>query len=211
MNRTQPSRVTNGDVSEDEACAVLGLGRSRVRQLARGPHLASRRLGGTLYIERSSLQQLVEERDRWITVKQAAALLGCTTSRVHRAVRDGTLKRRPGSARALPSIPRAELQELAMALKSERNAQEERRRQRAEATGRLRNTPPDEEHEWWTTTHTASALGVSPNRVRQLVNRGTIPVTIQHGRYWFRSDHVLQLVSARAFRAAQRRHAAGRS
>lgn len=197
-----------GTVGLAEAGEVLGVGVHGVRRLVRAGDLVAELVDGRWLVDVGALKQLRAERGRWVTIKQAATALGCSPGRVERAVRDGTLQRRPGATRAVPSIPAAGLEKLRELVEAERRVEAERVRARdlarqaaSEAGGRDR--PPDAEHEWWTVAHAAAALGVGRNRVRQLVEQGRLPAVRRPGRIWIRRDHVLQAASARAFKAAQ--------
>jgi len=57
------------------------------------------------------------------------------------------------------------------------------------------------DHPYWTTTAgAAEILGVTPNRVRQLVERGFLPAVQHKGRWYFRRHQVEVIANARESR-----------
>ncbi len=157
-----------GAVGLAEAGEVLGVGVHGARRLVRTGDLVAELVDGRWLVDAGDLEQLRAERGRWVTIKQAATALGCTRGRVERAVRDGTLQRRPGPTRAVPSIPAADLDKLRELVEAERQAEAERVRVRelarqaaSEAASEAgdRNRPPDTGHEWWTVAHAAAVFG----------------------------------------------------
>ena len=64
----------------------------------------------------------------------------------------------------------------------------------------LREGPPDRDHVWLDTVAAAVVLGVSANRVRQLIEAERIPATRHGRRWWLRRDLVEQCQAARAFK-----------
>ncbi len=184
-----------------QAAEALGLGIARVHQLIYDGTLDAALVKGVYQVDEASLEQLVAARAAWVTVDEAAVLVGCTTTRIRRAVADGMVEQR--AVLRAPTIRRADLEGLRPLVAAERRGEEQRRLDREQEASRpRRGDPPDDEHEWWTQAAVADVLGLSTSRIHQLVARESLPSTEHAGRRWFRSDHVLQVLSARAFRAA---------
>lgn len=187
-----------------QAAEALGLGVARVHQLIYSGVLEARLVKGVYLVDEASLEQLVAARAAWVTVDEAAALVRCTTTRIRRAVAEGMVEQR--AVLRAPTIRRADLEGLRPLVAAERRVERQRRQEREKEAARpRRGDPPDAEHEWWTQAVVADVLGLSTSRIHQLVVRESLPSTEHAGRRWFRSDHVLQVLSARAFRAAARR------
>lgn len=64
----------------------------------------------------------------------------------------------------------------------------------------------DPDVDWITTTEVAALLGVSRQRVGQLVRKGSLPVVVHRGRYYFRRHQVEAVAEARRARKLGRPH-----
>lgn len=115
-----------------------------------------------------SVLVMSERAGEWVTIKEAARLLGVHYSAVPKMVRRGDLTPRKGR----PSLSRAAVLEL-------RDARSERARLRAlPAEPRKPPGPPDGEHDWVTAAAVAAHLGVGVTAVHQRARRGRLPFTL---------------------------------
>ena len=119
----------------------------------------------------------------WITVREAAHILGVHPSAIPKMTRRGDLRKREGRR---PILSRADV----LALRDTRAAHEA---VRAAARAPQPPQPPDNEHEWLTSGQAAEMMGVGPEAVRVRARRGRLPSELHDGRRWFRRDH-LELV-----------------
>lgn len=131
----------------------------------------------------------------WITVREAADILGVHMSAVPKLIRRGDLT--PRDRR--PRLNRAAV----VALRAARAAANEEQRQARRET-RLPPQPPDADHEWLSAVEAGDLMGIGPAGVRVRARRGRLPSTTHDGRVWFRRDH-LELVR-RADQAKRKGH-----
>lgn len=120
----------------------------------------------------------------WITVREAADILGVHMSAVPKMIRRGDLT--PRDRR--PRLNRAAV----VALRAARAAANEKQRQARRQT-RLLPQPPDADHEWLSAVEAGDLMGIGPAGVRVRARRGRLPCVTYGGRVWFRRDH-LELV-----------------
>ncbi len=139
----------------------------------------------------------------FIGYAQAAAILGCSTSTVSRAVERGELTVRKNAAgRTMrPAFERQQVVDLRDTWREQARVSAERRRAR-QAQRDARRTPaaPDEVHDWVGTVQAAELLGVSRVAVQRRTVRGTLPVVVHDEKRWFRADHMRLLGRAREAR-----------
>jgi hypothetical protein len=134
-----------------------------------------------------------ERADEWVTIKEAARLLGVHHSAVPKMTRRGLLSPRKGKR---PSLSRAEVLDL-------REARAEKARLRALPPSKvspLQPEPPDDEHDWVLAGGVAAHIGVSVTAVHQRARRGRLPFILgSDGRTrFFRLDLVDMAVRAQA-------------
>ncbi|MFC7723608.1 hypothetical protein ACFQW6_00725 [Nocardioides sp. GCM10028917] len=125
----------------------------------------------------------------WVTVREAALLLGVHYSAVPKMVRRGDLSPRPNKR---PSLSRQAVLEL-------RDVRAERARLRAlPPPPKAPPAPPDDEHEWVDAAAVAAHLNVGAAAVHQRARRGRLPFTLgSDGRTrFFRIDLVEMAVRA---------------
>ncbi len=118
---------------------------------------------------------------RWVTERQAAALLGVHPSLIPKMLRRGDLKSRV----QVPSLSRSEVLSLAEARAAETAKLEARRA--AKASG---PRPPDEEHESLLAPSAAAVLGCTEIALGGRAARGQVPYVVHGGRRWFRLELV---------------------
>jgi hypothetical protein len=112
----------------------------------------------------------------WVTIREAARLLGVHRSAVPKMVRRGYLTPRK---RRRPSLRLADVLELA-------EAREEAARVRAlppVPKEPVAPQPPDEVHDWVEADVVAEFLGVQPAAVRQRTRRGRLPHAVGPGAH----------------------------
>lgn len=115
----------------------------------------------------------------WITVREAAEILGLHMSAIPKMVHRGHLTRREQR----PRMDRAEVE----ALRDRRAAIRASRKQPRTPQ------PPDDHHDWINAHEAAALMGVGPAAVRVRARRGRLPSERHDGRRWCRRDH-LELV-----------------
>lgn len=127
----------------------------------------------------------------WITVREAAQVLGVHVSAIPKMLRRGDLARREQR----PILDRAQVLKY-------RDA-----RQAAQAVVRQDSprgpVPPDSDHDWLSSAEAAAVMGITPTGVNVRARRGRLPSVLANGRRWYRRDH-LELVQ-RADQAKRRR------
>ena len=147
-----------------------------------------------------------DDLPEWITQQAAADFAGVSTTTILHALRRGEITRRQ-LGRNVPSVNRASL--VAWADQWRHNqAFRAARAIEARAAAAARSTaedPPDDGQVWLSTSAAAAVLGVTSNRVQQLVTAGRLPAIRRGRRWWFRRDHIEQAAAARALRAHQER------
>jgi excisionase family DNA binding protein len=122
----------------------------------------------------------------WITVREAAEILGVHISAVPKMVRRGDLTPR----KRRPRLRRVEVEAL-------RDARLKPRPSKQRRTG---PKPPDEDHDWLLAPAAAAVFGCSVVAVRARAVRGRVPSTLHDGRRWFRLDHIELVVRAQVAR-----------
>jgi hypothetical protein len=150
-------------------------------------HITSHGRPGSEWAPRQERKQ--QRQSEWITVRQAAQILGVHMSAVPKMVRRGDLT--PRSTR--PRLERAAVEAL-------RDAREARRIPAELSSPR----PPDEAHVWLPTAAAAAVVGCSKVALNARARRGRIPSVLHEGRRWYRLDHLELWLKAQA---AQRAYA----
>lgn len=111
----------------------------------------------------------------WITVREAAEILGVHMSAIPKMIRRGELS--PRERR--PRLARAEV----LALRDLRAAHEAGR---AAVLAPQTPQPPDDDHDWLRANEAGVLMGVGPEAVRVRARRGKLPSELHDGRRWFR-------------------------
>ena len=135
-------------------------------------------------------------KDEWVSILEAARLLGCGHGPVERMVRQGVIERRCGT-RGVPSLKLASVEAAAATWSREQRERSARVERRAH---RRRNDPPYTGEVWLDSTTAALVLGLTANRVRQLAKAGRLPSTMTGTKLWFRRSDVERAAAARVFR-----------
>lgn len=124
----------------------------------------------------------------WITVREAADILGVHMSAVPKMIRRGDLK--PREKR--PKLLRSEVVALADRRTEQSAARVARRASRGHAP-----QPPDTAHDWLLVAPAAAVLNLSAGTLSNRVSQGRVPCTVHDHRRWFRLDLLEQIVRAR--------------
>lgn len=188
-----------GWVSTSGASARLSVSQSTMSRFRAEGLLDGVRDGHYWFVSEESLEALAQERGRWISQATTAVLFGGPLSAIAAAVARGELTPRPAH-RALPSLPRSEVQEWV----------DERRRRAAERAAREQEhrelyQPPDDGQVWPGAETAAIMLGHTSVRVRRLAADDRLPHARKGRRLWFLREHI-EIVSAA--RASEHAHAA---
>jgi hypothetical protein len=139
-------------------------------------HLTSHAKSGREWVPRGERKKVLPE---WITVREAADLLGVHISALPKMIRRGDLTPR----RKRPRLERAAV----LALRDRRAVRQ------SVSVGERTPQPPDRVYEWLTSRQAAALMGTTHTAVAQRARRGRLPSQLHDGRRWFRRDH-LELV-----------------
>ena len=131
----------------------------------------------------------------WVSRMEAARIAGVAHTTIGRYVELGVIVRRPGH-RGLPSLSRRSVESFAEWWAARREAEGLRRE--AVRARRAEAEPPRDGEVWLDTRTAALVLGVSPVRVRQLIEEDRLPALNRGGRWWLRRCDVEQIAAVRA-------------
>lgn len=123
----------------------------------------------------------------WITVAEAAAIVGCSRNTISRHVEAGRIKRRYPLGRKTATLDRRSVEEFAEWYRRQAAEAEARRVERRQRTG-----PPDEEGDWLTCPAAARMIGVSPQYLGRIAGRGRVSAARRGARWWFRRADLAQ-------------------
>jgi hypothetical protein len=185
-------RELNGWVSTRDAADRLGVSMAAVIHRVDHGRLLGTRHGGRLWIRAEDLEAHAVEEARWISITEAAIIIGCSASRVGELVRTGLIEQRKAATR-MPSIDRRSAEAYAEVWRAQVERWCLQREQRSSG-------PPKDGQVWFGTTTTALVLGISTARVRQLARADRLPYTQRGARRWFSRTHVEQIAAARSVR-----------
>lgn len=129
-----------------------------------------------------------------LTYAQAATVLGCHVSAVHKLVAKGQLTSR---GRVAGALHRDQVEALATERAAAAAARPLRRRL-APADPR-----PDADHDWMSAPAAAEILGVTPRAVTARLRRDRLPGVQHRGRWWMQRQHVLLELTLRERRMAR--------
>ncbi|MDN4175636.1 helix-turn-helix domain-containing protein [Nocardioides sp. SOB77] len=149
------------------------------------------------------MDELLEDAATWVSLADAADIIGCSIATVPGFVTEGLVVQRPGP-RQQASINRGSAERAGRVLAERREAKRAERRLRDEQ--RTSNGPPDDGTVWLSVKTTALLLGLSESGVTLKVRAGTLPATQRGRRWWVRRDDAERAAAAKAFAAAQRDH-----
>jgi hypothetical protein len=137
------------------------------------------------------------QETEWVSWAEATRIIGCSEPTVQRLVRSGTLVTRH-APRGVPSLRRDSVERAAREWQAERERRQLDRQSRMAAPAK--SDPPGDGDVWVPTEVAARALGLTPNRVRQLVASGRLPGTKKANKLWFRRRDVEIAAAAKAFK-----------
>lgn len=178
-----------GWMTSNSAAEALGVSTSTVLRMVRADELVGEKIGQRWLIRAERVQALADERSQWVSMAQAAAVVGCAETTIQMAVKRGEIEQRVAH-RTTPSLSRRSVEEY-------REARAKRALERAQR--RKPSGPPDDDHVWLDSRTAGLVLGIGASRVRQLAEGERLPGVRRPGRWWFRRDHVEQCAAARAF------------
>ncbi|WP_231251036.1 hypothetical protein [Nocardioides furvisabuli] len=124
----------------------------------------------------------------WITVREAAQVLGVHISAVPKMIRRGDLTKRAKR----PVLDRGEV----IAYRNARLAAQEALASERERPQQPK--PPDLEHDWLSADAAAAVMGVTRVAVNARARRGRVPSVLSGGRRWYRRDHLELVMRAQA-------------
>jgi predicted DNA-binding transcriptional regulator AlpA len=180
------------------AAERLGVSSSTVDRLRADGRLEALKNDRAWWISQSSLDVVARERARWVSQEVGAELVGVPLSTLRGAVVRGEVRSR-GTARALPSLERSEVEAWAQA-RRRHSAERARRRQEAHERGQA----PRDGRVWLDAETVAIMLGVSESWVRHLAREDRLPHTRKGRRVWFLREHIESAAAARVL--TQQRH-----
>lgn len=117
----------------------------------------------------------------WITVAEAAVIVGCSRNTIDRHVTAGRIERRYPLGRKTPTLSRASVEEFAEWYRLQAAEAEARRVERRQRTG-----PPGGGDDWMSCPAAASVIGVSPQYLGRMARRGRVLAMRRGARWWFR-------------------------
>jgi excisionase family DNA binding protein len=186
-----------GWLDTTQAAARLGVSRTHVPWLAERGVIDGVRRGQRWWLDEASVEarrtQREVEHQQWVSVVEAAEIIGCSPQTVLAAAKAGRIEQRH-LPRGFPSLSRASVQAFAA-----ENQQRARARKRV-AAQRPASMPPDDQRRWLSSAETAQLLGISRRRVDQLAKRESLPFVQAGRRRWFRQDHIEMVAAARLAR-----------
>jgi hypothetical protein len=97
-------------VSYGHAAERLNLSTGYVGWLGSVGSLEVERRGSTWRVSQDSLEQLVDERARWITLVEAGSMIGCSSKTAQALARRGLIHQRESTGSKMPSVSRASVE-----------------------------------------------------------------------------------------------------
>ncbi|MCW2815566.1 MAG: hypothetical protein JWN84_3021 [Nocardioides sp.] len=97
-------------VTSAEAAAALQVTVNHIGWLGERGLLAVEISGGHRRVARSSLDELLAERSRWITLTEAGELMGCSSKTAQRLARQGLIRQRETVGTRQPSVDRSSVE-----------------------------------------------------------------------------------------------------
>ncbi|WP_210503342.1 helix-turn-helix domain-containing protein [Nocardioides xinjiangensis] len=125
----------------------------------------------------------------WITVREAAQILGVHMSAVPKMIRRGDLAKREQR----PILSRADVDDYRDARLAAVQARDEERDLASQLTS---PAPPDMEHDWLLAEAAGAVMGISRVAVNARARRGRLPSVVAGGRRWYRRDHLELILRA---------------
>lgn len=197
--RTMPADA----MSTREAAAALGVSVSHVSYLVRRGHIGGEKAGQAWRLEPASVAEHAarcrDSEQRWVSIAEAARIVGCGPGAVTEAADRGDIVQRNGLPRGLPSLELDSVRSYATTRAHQLGAAAGARAAAA-AERRSRNGPPDDGDVWLSPATVGLMLGISRSRVLQLARAGRLPAERVGTRWWVRRLHAEQVVAARVAR-----------
>lgn len=180
---------------------MCGVSTPTIRRWVREGKLSPGQDRPRLLVDRSAVENLLKAKSDAVTWAHACRAIGCSEPTLQRLIADGAVtKIRSGVRRGNASLDRGSVERAAVDYKAEQRSREERRSERA----RTRAQPPDDENVWVPSDVAALALGITANRVRQRVAKGTLPGVVRKGKLWLRTRDVEIAAASVVFRTTTR-------
>lgn len=198
----------DGWIDKRAAAALVGVSVASVDRWSRLGVLTRRASGRTFVVRFDEVEAMAAERRRWVSIAEAAAMVGCAQSAIKAAVAAGQIQTREGARRRQRALSRASVERFKIDHeRATASRRAERERQAYERS--LWLSPPTDEPDWVSAGQAAEILGVSYNRVTQLARGDQIAATRIGDRWWFRRLHVEQRARVRELRRGLRRERGG--
>ena len=196
--RSAPAPLPPGEwLSTAEAAEVLAVTTSTILRHADLGTLDVHRGGTRVWVSEKSVRELVADRDRWISWRVAADILGCARDVIPKLIELGHLEQRPVH-RTRPSLSRASVEAYAPVY-AEHKAEAQRRKSELQQARAEPSQGPVDGDVWLNVETTALLLQLSTSRVLQKVHAGQLPATQIGRRWWLRRRDVEQAAAVRAF------------
>lgn len=187
-------------LTTQEAADRLGMTAAHVGYLCRTGVLRSVRPSKRLWVDPVSVDDYRRDDTGWVTIADAATIIGCSTTTVVQAARNGFIQRHPATKRGHPSLSATSVQDFAARWRVQKAKQEALRLAEAQAAAQAnRAGPPPDGQVWFDAATVAAILGISAGRVQQLAVADRIPHTWHNRRRWFLRSHVEQVAAARVW------------
>ena len=156
----------SGWVSAADAAKTLGLAEAYVAQGTSSGRFPMVKHRGESWMRQNDLDRLLEQRAEegrlWVSRKEVAALAGCSTPTVDRAIAQGAISVRD---RPRPTAKRSLERESAERWAAQWRAKRAIERSRVRSEAGPSSRPPDDEYVWLDTSTAALIVGVTENLV----------------------------------------------
>ena len=200
MTRREEIRPPSEEwIGVPQAAKILKRGESSVARIAGEEGIEIQRSHGRLWLRRDQVKRAAAARNQWISLVDASELTGYSPSVISRAVRAGRIEQRPIENRRQPGLSRKSVEAWAV---DERGRRIMAAARRAAERDRAKPPPVRNGHRWMSVKDAAEYLGIGVARVGQLIQAEQLRATRKGSRVWLREDHVAELRTARAIKAA---------
>jgi len=156
--------------------------------------LPAKKLGGRWWLDERAVRERLAEEARWVSMVDAAAIVGCHPKTVLEHAKAGDIEQRQAN-RGSPSLLRTSVEAFGVRWRAVAGGGG------AAVCGPVSRSPrPSEDgHEWIGVAEVAELLRVSTTRVGQMARADRVPWIEHGGRRWFRRDLIEGVAAARAF------------
>lgn len=153
--------------------------------------------GTQVWVSETSVRALAADRDRWISWREAADILGCPRHVIPRLIDQGHLEQRLAH-RTRPSVSRESVEAHAPTYAEHRAEAQRQKAERQKARAARIEGPPNGDV-WLNVATAALVLELSTSGVLRKIHADQLPATRVGRRWWLRRRDVEQAAAVRAF------------